>query len=117
MNKVLEELRTISPEVIAAAVVGPDGELFAATSDTDLEGVMGPTTTAMTTIAARTVQEMGRGGLRGSILEAAFGRVVSWELGDGRTLVVIAEPSARLGLLLDDVRACSASLSGEVAHA
>lgn len=116
MLEALDQLRRVSPEIIAAAVIGLDGALEATSAQTELEDLLGPTITTLSSIAARTAQELGRGALDATILEGAYGRIVTRDLGDGRTLVVVAEPEARLGLLLDDVRACADGLAREVAH-
>lgn len=117
MQEAMETLRRISPEVIAAAIVGLDGEIMASSAKGELAEVVGPLATTFTTMAVRTAQELGRGTLETSILEASYGRVVVREIGDGRVLVVVAEPTAHLGLLIDDVRACSDQVAREVAHA
>lgn len=108
MRAPIETLRAVSPEVVMAAVIAGDGEIesFSGPGE-DQEGVIGPLSTTLTGLAARAVQELGRGGLQTLILEGSQGHVVARELGDGRTLVAVASPGARLGLLLDDVRACA----------
>ncbi|TNE86482.1 MAG: hypothetical protein EP330_22350 [Deltaproteobacteria bacterium] len=119
MQHALESLRHACPQVVAAAVVGLDGELHAVTADQDLDGVVGPTYTALDTVAQRAVQELGRGQLTFCLLEGAFGRIVVQDTGDGRALVVVSDEGARLGLLLDDVRAAAKAIAAapEVAHA
>lgn len=112
----LDHLRRVSPEVVAAAVIGLDGAIEGTSTQGDMEDLLGPTVTMLTTIAARTAQELGRGALNATVLEGAYGRIVTRELGDGRTLVVVSEPEARLGLLLDDVRACGDALSRGGGH-
>ena len=109
----LAQLRNISPDVVAAAVLSPEGEILAVDTDADLEDVIGPILTTFSTMAERTVQELGRGGLKQVVLEGTQGLVVVHDLGGGQTLTAIANPHARLGLLLDDVRACAASLESQ----
>lgn len=116
MQEAIETLRRVSPDVIIAAIVGLDGEIEAVSGQGELDDVVGPTMTTFGTIAARVVQELGRGALQRSILQGSYGNIVAEDVGDGRVLVVVAEPAARLGLLIDDVTACVGQLGREVAH-
>ena len=108
MQQSITSLRTVSPEVLIAAVIGGDGEVEAFSGKVEeLEGVVGPVGTTLAALAARAVQELGAGGLQSIVLEGTSGHVVARELGGGRTLIAVASHNARLGLLLDDVRACA----------
>ena len=101
-------LRTVSPDVVMAAVIGGDGEIEAFSGEAKgVEELLPPLSTTLATLAARAIQELGRGGLECVILEGTLGHVVARELGGGRVLVAVANSGARLGLLLDDVRACA----------
>jgi predicted regulator of Ras-like GTPase activity (Roadblock/LC7/MglB family) len=112
MLQSITSLRTVSPEVVLAAIIGGDGEVEAFSGQVeDLEGVVGPVSTTLSTLAARAVQELGSGGLQSIILEGTMGHVIARELGGGRTLVAVASSNARLGLLLDDVRACASEVN------
>lgn len=112
MHGPVAALRAVSPEVVMAAIIDGDGEVesFDGQSE-DMEGVLGPLSTTLSALAARTVQELGRGGLQTMVLEGSQGHVIARELGGGRTLVAVASPGARLGLLLDDVRACAEAVA------
>lgn len=112
MSGPVASLRAVCPEIVMAAIIAGDGEVeeFSGQAD-DLEEVLGPVGTTLAALASRAVQELGRGGLESLILEGTQGHVVARELGGGRTLVAVASAGARLGLLLDDVRACAAEVS------
>lgn len=112
MASPVSTLRQVSPEVVVAAVIAGDGEIESFDGQgPDLEGVLAPLGTTLSALAARAVQELGRGGLQTMVLEGSQGHVIARELGDGRTLVAVAGPGARLGLLLDDVRFCAEAVA------
>ena len=114
----LDTLRTTTPEVKAVALLDGDGTILASSSDREIENVVAPIMTTLTTIAARSAQELGRGGLETVIVEATDGLILARDLGGGRTLACIATRHAGLGLLLDDLAACAVAVSalGEAAH-
>lgn len=113
MQHVIETLRHTSPKVVAAAVVGLDGEIHAVSADQEMDAVVGPAFTALDTVAQRAVQELGRGQLTRCVLEGSFGWMVVHDVGDGRSLVAVSDEGTRLGLLMEDVRACAEQLAKE----
>jgi len=121
LNTPLHHLCNICPEVVAAAVVAGDGALLAVHAQPDHADVLGPIVTALGGLAERAVQELGRGSLEVAVLNGTNGLLVLADLGRGHTLAAVADRGARLGLLLDDVHACTAALRGaldrEVARA
>ena len=112
MIDALDNLRSVCPEIVAAVVLDGDGEVAAVSAAREMEDVVGPLLTTFSTIAERTTRELGRGGMGVAILQGSEGTVVARDLGAGRLLAVIANPNVRLGLLLDDVRACADRIGG-----
>lgn len=111
MQSAIEQLRQISPEVLAVAVIGVNGELQADAAPEELAELLGPSGTTLSAIASRTAMELGRGALQTTIVDGSNGRVVAHDVGQGRTLVVVADPAARLGLLLSDIQACGETIA------
>lgn len=107
MVDALETLRAVSPEVVAALVLDGEGQVAAVSAGRDVEEVVGPLLTTFSTIAERTTRELGRGGMGMAVLQGTGGTVIAYDLGGGRLLAAITNPNIRLGLLLDDVRACA----------
>ena len=112
MLDALETLRSVCPEVVAAVVLDGDGQVAAISASRDVEGVVGPLLTTFYSIAERTTRELSRGGMGVAVLQGSEGTIVARDLGAGRLLAAIANPNVRLGLLLDDVRACADRLGG-----
>lgn len=115
MSGPLAAFHQLHPSAHAVAIVDPDGAIEEVLAPEGVEDAIGPTTTTLTTLADAALADLGRGQLTCCILEGTFGRAVFRDLGNGSTLVVIAEADARLGLLLDDVDALCAALDREVA--
>lgn len=115
MTEPLYTFRRLHPDTHAVAVIDPDGALLAVAAPEGLEGMLGPTSTTLTTLADATLADLGRGSLRCGLLEGAFGRIVFRDLGNGSVLVVVTGADTRLGLLLDDVDALCNALGQEVA--
>jgi uncharacterized protein len=107
MVQALEVFRSVCPEVVAAVVLDAEGAVTASSASRDLEDLLGPLLTTFSTIAERTTRELGRGGMNVAVLQGAEGTIVARDLGAGRLLAAIVNPHVRLGLLLDDLRACA----------
>ncbi len=107
MQEALDSLRSICPEVVAAVVLEGDGAIAAVSAGRDVGDVVGPLLTTFSTIAERATRELGRGGMSVAILQGTEGTIVARDLGAGQLLAAVAGPTVRLGLLLDDVRACA----------
>jgi predicted regulator of Ras-like GTPase activity (Roadblock/LC7/MglB family) len=102
----LDDLRKLSPDIRAAVVLGPSGEVMALSASKAVADAMAPLIMTLTSVAARSCQELGRGAMQMFVVEAALGLVVGQDLGSGQVLAAVAARPGRLGLLLDDVRAC-----------
>jgi uncharacterized protein len=107
LEGVLEELRSLSGEVISAAVVLGSGELGASTLAPGIdEQRYGAMLAALAGLARRTARENGGGGFSHARIKAAAdeGYVLLVGLRDGATLAATTGPDARVGLVLYDMR-------------
>ncbi len=106
LERVLEDLRSLSGEVTSAAVVLGSGELGASTLapgvDRERYAAM---LTALAGLAGRTARENGGGGFSHARIKAAEeGYVLLVKLEGGATLAATTGPDARVGLVLYDMR-------------
>lgn len=113
----LDELRKLSPDIRAAVVLGPSGEIVALSAARSVADAMAPLMMTLAAVAARSCQELGRGALQTFVVEATQGLVVGQDLGAGLILAAVAARPGRLGLLLDDVRACASRITQLTAQA
>ena len=101
----LEGLRSLSGEIVTAAVLSGDGDLVASTLS---EGVdrerYGAMLTALAGLARRAASEGGEGGFSQARIGAEEGHVLLVGLTGGDTLVATTGPDARVGLVLYDMR-------------
>lgn len=111
----VQTLLDANPEIELALVIDPEGAILDLAPSTDgaesLAGLAAPLLTTLTGLSDRTVRELGRGGLDLLVLRGPNGHVLASELDDGRQVLVVARPSVRLGVLLDDVSALAGSLN------
>lgn len=116
----LAQLRKNSPEIVVAAVIDADGQVQAiSTADDREDDIIGPIASTLGSVAERAASELGRGHSQTMVLTADNGVVVLRALNRGSVLAAVAEPGARLGLLMHDLEACAGVLTrdGEVARA
>lgn len=108
----LADLVEISPQIEAAAVVAPDGELAGSVGIAD----------ARRTVLARAARELVDGA--GAFLsdgghvtqvhaELADGDVFAVTGADGRTVVAVVRDRAAPGLVFHDLKRCLAAVAGE----
>lgn len=104
MERVLEDLRSLSGEVRAAAVLDDGGRPLASTlkpgTDRDRFGAM---VEALSGLAARTARENGGAGFSRVRIGTPEGYVLLVAL-EGGTLAATTGPEARVGLVLYDMR-------------
>ena len=117
MYSSLDQLCRVAPDVQAAALIASDGTIESIRAPQDVESVLSPIVTTLTTVAQQTSQELGRGGLSRAVIEGHQGTVVVQDVDGRRCLAVVTSPHARLGLLLDDIQACAEGLAAEGFHA
>ncbi len=106
LERVLEDLRSLSGEVTSAAVVLGSGELAASTlaAGVDRERYAAMLA-ALAGLAGRTARENGGGGFSHARIRAAEeGYVLLVGLEGGATLAATTGPDARVGLVLYDMR-------------
>lgn len=105
MERVLEDLRALSGEVRAAAVVSEGGSLVASTVgpgvDRERFGVM---LAALSGLAGRTARENGGDRFARARIRTEEGHVLLVGLDGGATLAATTGPEARVGLVLYDMR-------------
>jgi predicted regulator of Ras-like GTPase activity (Roadblock/LC7/MglB family) len=105
LEGVLENLRTLSGEVLTAAVLLKDGELGASTLPPGVDreryaAMLG----ALASIARRIARENGGSSFSQVRIKGEGGHVLLVSLEGGRTLVATTGPEARVGLVLYDMR-------------
>lgn len=105
MARMLEDLRSLSGEVGAAAVLDAGGELRASTlapgADRERFGAM---LAALSGLAGRTARENGGSGFSRVRIGTEEGYVLLVALEGGGTLAATTGPEARVGLVLYDMR-------------
>ena len=107
LERMLEDLRSLSGEVTSAAVVLGSGELGASTLVTGIDRERhGAMLAALVGLARRTARENGGGGFSHARIKAAAdeGYVLLVGLQGGDTLAATTGPDARAGLVLYDMR-------------
>jgi predicted regulator of Ras-like GTPase activity (Roadblock/LC7/MglB family) len=105
MQRVLENLRTLSEEISSAAVLSGSGELRVSTlpSGVDEEryaAMLG----ALAGLARRVARENGATGFAQVRVKEEGGHILLVSLEGGDTLAVTTGPDARVGLVLYDMR-------------
>jgi predicted regulator of Ras-like GTPase activity (Roadblock/LC7/MglB family) len=109
----LEDLRALSGEVGSAAVLGPDGDLLAATVPPGVERErFGAMLAALAGLSRRTAREGGGAPFARARIKASGGHVLLVGLRDGATLAATVGPEARVGLVLYDMRSARAEIEG-----
>lgn len=104
-QQVLEDLRTLSGEVVSVAVLSGSGELRASTlpPGVDQERYVAMLA-ALTSLARRVARENGGAGFSQVRIKEEAGYVLLVGLEGGDTLAATTGPEARVGLVLYDMR-------------
>jgi predicted regulator of Ras-like GTPase activity (Roadblock/LC7/MglB family) len=101
----LDALMEHSPDVQAAALVSLDGFTMASALPEGMqEDRVGAMSAAILGLGERAAAELGRGHLSQVFIEGAEGYVLLMAAGDRAVLTALASPSAKLGLVLYDMR-------------
>ena len=107
----LRELQMRSPEVEASAVVSVDGLIIAsslpATMDEDRISAM---SAAMLSLGDRIAAELKRGDLNQVYIRGTKGIIVLMAVGDEAVLTVMANHTAKLGLIFLEMRRTTSAL-------
>ena len=105
LESILSDLNGSSADIEASAVISTDGLMIASLLPAGLEeeriGAMGA---ALLALGGRTAQELSRGELEQVLLKGSRGYVLLTNAGRDAVMAVMAMPSAKLGLILLDVR-------------
>lgn len=101
----LEGLRSLSGEIVTAAVLSGNGDLLASTVPPGVDGERyGAMLAALAGLARRTALEAGEGGFAQARIGVEEGHVLLVGLAGGGTLAATTGPDARVGLVLYDMR-------------
>ncbi len=105
LERVIEDLQTLSEEIATAAVLSEDGELMASTlpSGVDRERYAAMLA-ALADLAGKTARENGRDRFAQARIREEAGSVLLVGLEAGGTLAATTDPDARVGLVLYDMR-------------
>lgn len=102
----LDDLMVGSPDIQAAALVSMDGFTMASALPTGMqEDRVGAMSAAILGLGERAAAELGRGRLTQVFIEGDDGYVVLIAAGDRAVLTTLADPGAKLGLVLYDMKA------------
>lgn len=102
----LDELMREDPDIQAAALVSLDGFTMASALPTGMQADrVGAMSAAILGLGERAAAELGRGHLSQVFIEGENGYVLLIAAGDRAVLTAMAEPSAKLGLVIYDMKA------------
>lgn len=109
----LRDLRAITPDVEASAVVSVDGLTIASDLPADVEeDRVSAMSAAMLSLGERIATELGRGTLDQVYIRGGEGYVILMSIGDDAVLTALARKGAKLGLVFLDMRRAAADLRG-----
>lgn len=102
----LDELMREDPDIQAAALVSLDGFTMASALPAGMQADrVGAMSAAILGLGERAAAELGRGHLSQVFIEGENGYVLLIAAGDRAVLTAMAEPSAKLGLVIYDMKA------------
>ena len=108
----LRDMQVSSPDIEASAVVSVDGLPIATALPRDVEeDRVSAMSAAMLSLGERIASELGRGDLSEVQIKGEKGYVILQSLGTEAVLTVLARESAKLGLVLLDMRRAAEDLS------
>ena len=107
----LRDLRVITPEIEASAVVSVDGLTIASDLPADVEeDRVSAMSAAMLSLGERIASELGRGTLDQVYIRGDAGYVILMSIGEDAVLTAPARKGAKLGLVFLDMRRAAADL-------
>ena len=107
----LRDLRVITPDIEASAVVSVDGLTIASDLPADVEeDRVSAMSAAMLSLGERIASELGRGVLDQVYIRGDAGYVILMSIGDDAVLTALARKGAKLGLIFLDMRRAAADL-------
>lgn len=106
LAQALDELMASDPDIQAAALVSLDGFTMASALPPGMQpDRVGAMSAAILGLGERAAAELGRGHLSQVFIEGDSGYVLLIAAGDRAVLTAMADPSAKLGLVLYDMKA------------
>ena len=107
----LRDLRVITPDIEASAVVSVDGLTIASDLPPDVEeDRVSAMSAAMLSLGERIASELGRGTLDQVYIRGDEGYVILMSIGEDAVLTALACKGAKLGLIFLDMRRAAADL-------
>ena len=107
----LRDLRVITPDIEASAVVSVDGLTIASDLPADVEeDRVSAMSAAMLSLGERIASELGRGILDQVYIRGDDGYVILMSIGEDAVLTALARKGAKLGLIFLDMRRAAADL-------
>lgn len=111
INQVLQTMSKNNPEIQASALISEDALLIASALPEHIEeGRVAAMTATLLNLGSRVGRELKTGALREVLIRGEDGYVSMMNATTGTLLLVLAEPSAKLGLLLIDMKDAITSL-------
>jgi len=108
----LRDMQMSSPDIEASAVVSVDGLPIATALPREVEeDRVSAMSAAMLSLGERIASELGRGGLSEVQIKGEKGYVILQSLGTEAVLTVLARESAKMGLVLLDMRRAAEDLA------
>lgn len=105
LAQALDDLMVGDPDIQAAALVSMDGFTMASALPADMQADrVGAMSAAILGLGERAAAELGRGHLSQVFIEGEGGYVLLISAGDRAVLTAMADPSAKLGLVLYDMK-------------
>jgi hypothetical protein len=106
LAQALDELMASDPDIQAAALVSLDGFTMASALPPGMQpDRVGAMSAAILGLGERAAAELGRGHLSQVFIEGETGYVLLIAAGDRAVLTAMADPNAKLGLVLYDMKA------------
>jgi predicted regulator of Ras-like GTPase activity (Roadblock/LC7/MglB family) len=107
----LRDLRIITPDIEASAVVSVDGLIIASDLPADVEeDRVSAMSAAMLSLGERIAGELGRGTLDQVYIRGNQGYVILMSVGEDAVLTSLARQEAKLGLVFLDMRRAASDL-------
>ena len=107
----LRDLRVVTPDIEASAVVSVDGLTIASDLPADVEeDRVSAMSAAMLSLGERIASELGRGTLDQVYIRGNEGYVILMSIGEEAVLTALARKEAKLGLVFLDMRRAAADL-------
>ena len=112
LNKILRSLQSGSPDVEASALISEDGLMIASALPAHVEEtrVAGMSATLLS-LGTRAATELERGDVKEVLVRGDNGYAVMVNSGGGTLLLVMANASAKLGLIFLDMRRATEDLA------